>query len=223
VLPSHPTLAHYVGVLGGESSAELRVSLVTGAIATLFALGFGTWAAPALRRLHPLSRRWLEFLFFLPIAVPSVAVGLGLLVAFSRPPLLLNGTPGIVVLAHTIMLSAFAYGSVSAGLADLPESYEQVAAGLGARPFYVLRRVTLPLPLPYLLAATGLSFALSMGELGATMMVYPLGWATLPVRIFALTDRGQVFDGAALTVVLILATLLVLLGLSAVRSRSVAR
>jgi ABC-type Fe3+ transport system permease subunit len=50
--------------------------------------------------------------------------------------------------------------------------------------------------LQLLLAA--FSFALSMGELGATMMVYPPGWLTIPVGIFALTDRGDVFDGAAL-------------------------
>jgi 2-aminoethylphosphonate transport system permease protein len=61
--------------------------------------------------------------FLLPIAVPSVSVGLGLLVAFSRPPLLLNGTPVIVLIAHVVLVTAFAYGSVSAGLAGLPAHY----------------------------------------------------------------------------------------------------
>ena len=59
--------------------------------------------------------------------------------------------------------------------------------------------MTLPLIAPYLIAAFSLSFALSMGELGATVMVYPPGWVTLPVGIFALTDRGEIFGGAALT------------------------
>jgi 2-aminoethylphosphonate transport system permease protein len=45
--------------------------------------------------------------------------------------------------------------------------------------------VTLPLIAPYLIAAFGLSFALSMGELGATVMVYPPGWITLPVANLA--------------------------------------
>ena len=98
--------------------------------------------------------------------------------------------------------------------------YEQVAASLGARPVYRLRRVTLPLLLPYLIAAFSLSFALSMGELGATVMVYPPGWVTLPVGIFALTDRGDVFDGAALTMILAVATLLVLGGLSRLQTQA---
>ena len=40
-----------------------------------------------------------------------------------------------------------------------------------------------------------------MGELGATVMVYPPGWVTMPVGIFALTDPGDIFSGAALTMV----------------------
>ena len=155
--------------------------------------------------------------------MPSVSVGLGLLVAFSRPPVLLNGTTAIVVIAHFILISAFAYGNVSAGLARVAPEYEEVAASLGARPAYLLRHVTLPLIKPYLIAAFSLSFALSMGELGATAMVYPPGWVTLPVGIFALTDRGEVFLGAALTMLLAVATLGVLLALSRIPSKAAAR
>ncbi len=106
--------------------------------------------------------------------------------AFSQPPVLLNGTVAIVVAAHLTLISAFTYGNVSAGLARLGPEFEQMAESLGARPAYRLRRVTLPLVTPYMIAAFSLSFALSMGELGATVMVYPPGWVTLPVGIFAL-------------------------------------
>lgn len=76
----------------------------------------------------------------LPVAVPSVVVGLAILVAFSKPPMLLNGTRWIVVLAHTVLVTAFAHQSVSAALARLDPAYEQAAASLGARPSYVLWR-----------------------------------------------------------------------------------
>jgi len=150
-----------------------------------------------------------------------VSVGLGLLVAFSQRPLLLNGTIAIVLIAHFVLISAFTFGNVSAGLSRLSPDFEQVASSLGARPFYRLRRVTLPLIAPYLIAAFGLSFALSMGELGATIMVYPPGWVTLPVAIFSLTDRGDIFAGAALTMILVAATLVVLLGLERIAAKAV--
>ncbi len=223
VLPSQLTLAHYANALQGESFEQLRVSVATGFIASLVALVSGTWAALALRGRRPLPTRVFDAVFFVPSAVPSVSVGLGLLVAYSQPPVLLNGTTAIVLIAHFVLISAFTYGNVSAGLARLPADFEQVAESLGARPWYLLRRVTLPLVTPYLIAAFSLSFALSVGELGATVMVYPPGWVTLPVGIFALSDRGAVFDAAALTMVLATTTLVVLLGLSRIPTKASAR
>ena len=165
----------------------------------------------------------LDAVFFIPSAVPSVSVGLGLLVAFSKPPVLLNGTTLIVLIAHFVLVSAFSYGNVAAGLARIPADFEQVAESLGARPFYRLRRVTLPLVAPYLIAAFSLSIALSMGELGATVMVYPPGWVTLPVGIFTLSDRGAIFDAAALTMVLAFTTLIVLVALARISTKAAAR
>lgn len=223
VLPSHLTFAHYASALHGDSGDQLRVSLLTGGMASAVALVAGTWAALALRRIRGVARRVLDLAFFVPSAVPSVSVGLGLLVAFSQPPILLNGTIVIVVAAHLVLISAFTYGNVSAGLMRLGPEFEQMAASLGARPGYSLRKVTLPLLTPYLIAAFSLSFALSMGELGATVMVYPPGWVTLPVGIFALTDRGEIFQGAALTILLAAATLAVLAGLSQLPTKAAAR
>jgi 2-aminoethylphosphonate transport system permease protein len=212
-LPTGFTLERYSQVLSGASGDAVWASIVTGLVSSLFALVTGAWAALALRLQGERWGKLLGLLFFIPSAVPSVSVGLGLLVAFSQPPLLLNGTTTIVLIAHFVLISAFTFGNVSAGLARLSPDYEQVASSLGARPGYRLRHVTLPLIAPYLIAAFGLSFALSMGELGATVMVYPPGWVTLPVAIFSQTDRGDVFTGAALTMVLIVTTLALLVGI----------
>lgn len=220
VLPSGLTTEHYSDVISGAASDSVKASLITGFLASALALVSGTWAALSLRLQGPSLKRLLGLLFFIPSAVPSVSVGLGLLVAFSHPPLLLNGTVAIVLIAHFVLISAFTFGNVSAGLARLSPDFEQVASSLGARPGYRLWHVTLPLLAPYLVAAFGLSFALSMGELGATVMVYPPGWVTLPVSIFSLTDRGDIFAGAALTMILVVATLVLLLGLERITARA---
>jgi len=223
ILPSNMTLVHYAKAFRSDSYDALKASLLTGAIASAAALACGTWAALALRGVDRLPKRVLDLFFFIPSAVPSVSVGLALLVAFSQPPFLLNGTTMIVLIAHFILISAFTYGNVTAGLARIPADCEQVAESLGARPLYRLRRVTLPLLLPYLVAAFSLSFALSMGELGATVMVYPPGWVTMPVGIFALSDRGAIFDAAALTMVLAITTAIVLIGLARLPTRASVR
>lgn len=221
--PSGATLSHYSAATRGESLAALSVSVQTAVGASAIALVVGAWAALAAASARRWLRRTLDALFMLPVAVPSVVVGLALLVAFSRDPFPFNGTRWIVILAHTVLVTAFAYQSVSAAISRLDPGYEQAAASLGARPRYVLWRVKLPLLLPSLNAAAGLCFALSMGELSATMMLYPPDWMPLPVKIFAATDRGSLFIGSAVAVVLMATTLLVLLAVGRVRTRAALR
>ncbi|WP_433450642.1 ABC transporter permease [Streptomyces sp. CA-142005] len=220
VLPSGPTSVNYRAATRGEALQALTTSLLTATAASLLALTAGTWAALAATALKKRYRRLMDALFVLPVAVPSVVVGLSVLVAFSKPPMLLNGTRWIVILAHTVLVTAFAHQSVSAAITRLDPACEQAAASLGARPAYVLWRIRLPLLLPSLTAAAGLCFALSMGELSATMMLYPPDWTPLPVLIYAATDRGALFTGSAVAVVLMTATLLVLFAVSRIRTRA---
>lgn len=222
-LPSALGFKHFEAALSGENLASLSVSLQTAFVGGGVALFVGTWAALAAREAPMWLRRITDALFHLPIAVPSVAIGLGLLIAFNERPLLLGGTRWIVILAHAVLVLAFAFSAVSAALDRLDPAYRQAAESLGAGPFRVLTRVTLPLLLPALGAAAGLAVALSMGELGATVMVYPATWKTLPVTIFALTDRGQAFQAAACTTVLLVVTLLALIVLGRVRGRAALR
>ncbi|WP_338696913.1 ABC transporter permease subunit [Streptomyces sp. Q6] len=218
--PSGFTGGHYQAATSGDSLTALATSLVTAVTASVLALVVGGWAALAAASLKKTGRRFMDALFVLPVAVPSVVVGLAVLVAFSKPPMLLNGTRWIVIVAHTILVTAFAYQSVAAAVVRLDPAYEQAAASLGARPAYVLWKVKLPLLLPSLNAAAGLCFALSMGELSATMMLYPPDWMPLPVQIYATTDRGSLFTGSAIAVVLMAATLLVLLAVSRIRTKA---
>lgn len=222
-LPSNLGLTHFDAALSGENLASLSVSLQTAFVAGAIALVLGTWAALAARECPSWLRKVTDAVFHLPIAVPSVAIGLGLLIAFNAQPLLLGGTRWIVILAHTVLVLAFAFSAVSAALDRLDPAYRQAAESLGAGPVRVLTRVTLPLLMPALGAASGLAVALSMGELGATVMVYPATWKTLPVTIFGLTDRGQAFQAAACTTVLLLVTLLALVALGRIRGRAALR
>lgn len=198
ILPSGFTLNHFVNALHGAAWDALLASLTIGFCASLFALLCGVWAALALRQYGVKTQKWLSMVFYLPSAIPSVSVGLGILVAFSQGPLQIN---------------------VSTGLARISADIENVASSLGASPWYRLRHVTLPLLMPWMMSALALSLSLSMGELGATMMIYPPGWTTLPVAIFSLTDRGNIADGAALTIVLVAITLLLMMKLERIAKR----
>ncbi|EOV8086247.1 TPA: 2-aminoethylphosphonate ABC transport system, membrane component PhnV [Providencia rettgeri] len=207
ILPSGFTFEHFVNAFSGPAWDAILSSLVVGFSASLFALFCGLWAALALRRHSGKIQKWLSIAFYLPSAIPSVSIGLGILVAFSQGYLQMNGTFWIVFSAHFVLISAFTFSNVSTGLARISPDIENVAFSLGASPWYRLCHVTLPLLMPWMISALALSLSLSLGELGATMMLYPPGWATLPVSIFSLTDRGNIADGSALTIVLVSVTL----------------
>ncbi|WP_054814242.1 ABC transporter permease [Nocardia arizonensis] len=222
-LPSDLGIANFRTALSGDGAASLSVSLQTALLAGAVALVLGTWAALAARETPSWCRRLTDAVFHLPVAVPSVAIGLGVLIAFNERPLLLGGTKWIVILAHSVLVLAYTFSAVGAALDRLDPGYRQAAQSLGAGPVRVLTLVTLPLLLPALGAAAGLSIALSMGELGATIMVYPASWRTLPVSIFAQTDRGEVFDAAAGTCLLVMVTLIALMVLGRLRGRAAVR
>ncbi|MEU8900167.1 ABC transporter permease subunit [Nocardia sp. NPDC048505] len=222
-LPSDLGFANFGQALSGDDAASLSVSLQTALLSGALALVLGTWAALAAREAPGWCRRLTDAVFHLPVAVPSVAIGLGVLIAFNERPLLLGGTKWIVVLAHTVLVLAYAFSAVGAALDRLDPGYRQAAESLGAGPIRVLCQVTLPLLLPALGAAAGLSIALSMGELGATIMVYPATWRTLPVTIFGQTDRGEIFTAAASTSLLVLVTLVSLVLLGRLRGRAALR
>lgn len=220
VLPSALTTDHVADVFTPENAASIGVSVQTALLASALAVVAGTWAALAVPSLPGRLRGAVDAFFHLPVAVPSVVVGLGVLVAFSAPPLVLGGTPSIVILVQAILVFAFAYSMVSAAVSQLDPMLDKVGGSLGASSLRLLLTVRLPLLLPSIAAAAGLSVALCMGELGATIMVYPASWRTLPVTVFTQSDRGDLFGAAANTMFLVLVTVAILGVLSAFRRRA---
>ncbi|HBO22175.1 MAG TPA: phosphonate ABC transporter permease [Providencia sp.] len=219
ILPSGFTISHFINAFSGFAWDAILSSLIIGFSASLFALVCGLWAALALRHYSGRLQKYLSIMFYLPSAIPSVSIGLGTLVAFSQGYLQMNGTFWIIFSAHFVLISAFTFSNVSTGLTQISPDIENVAFSLGASPGYRLFHVTLPLLMPWIISALALSLSLSLGELGATMMLYPPGWATLPVSIFSLTDRGNIADGSALTIVLVVITLILMRLLERVAKR----
>lgn len=123
----------------------------------------------------------------------------------------------VVIAAQTVLVLSFAYSTVSAALLRLDSQLLDLASSLGARPTRVMLRVTLPMLLPAITAAAALAVALCMGELGATIMIYPPSWRTLPVSIYSLSDRGDTYSASAETLLLLVTTLLLLLLIGRIR------
>jgi spermidine/putrescine transport system permease protein len=158
----------------------LRFSLTIAGIVAALTLVFGTLAAygtvRAPRRLQPV----LTLLFFLPIALPGLFVGVGLLIWFLKIRLSLG--MGSIVIAHVVYAFPFFFLIARVALERLDPALEEAAATLGAGPLYRFRRVTLPQVFPLLLAAAALAFMLSIDEFIITNLVVG-DRPTLPILI----------------------------------------
>jgi molybdate transport system permease protein len=209
-----------------EALDALRLSLVTSSAATLVVVVLGMPLAWLLARVAFAGRAAVRALVLLPMVLPPVVGGVALLSAFSRSSPLggwLHATFGIqltfsaagVVLAQAFVALPFFVLTVEAALRQLDPRYERAAAGLGASPSVVLRRVTLPLIGPAIAAGAVLAWARALGEFGATITFagnIAGRTRTLPLEVYLALESDR--DAAiALSIVLLAVSFTVLVGL----------
>lgn len=204
----------------------LRLSLVTSLTATLVAVLIGVPLAWILARLEFPGRSLVRGLVTLPLVLPPVVGGAALLFALGRRGLIgepLNQATGLllpfstsgVVLANTFVAMPFLVITVEGALRNLDRRYEGAASSLGAGQWTVLRRITLPMIGPSLVAGLVLTWARALGEFGATITFagnLQGRTQTLPLAVFVALESDR--DVAvALSLVMVVVSLAVLLAL----------
>lgn len=207
-----------------EWSAVL-LSLQVGLAATAGAFPFGLLIAWALARWSFPGRALLSAIVTLPLVIPPVVVGYGLLVLFGRNGvfgealaavgLRLPFTWGGAVIAAAIMGFPLMVRAMRLSLENVSPEFEEAAATLGASPLRRLLTVTLPLAAPGLITGALLAFARALGEFGATITFagnIPGATRTVPLAIYTLlqTPGGDVAVArlAILSVIIALAAVL---------------
>ncbi|WP_067138887.1 ABC transporter permease [Microtetraspora malaysiensis] len=204
--PKDWTLRWYADLAAnGEFLEGLRVSLLLGLIVTVVSLVAGVTAALALTRHRFRGRDAVIGLFTSPLLLPSVVLGLALLLVLGQVGLV--GTyPGLVV-AHLGLTIPYVVRTVMMSLEAVDPSCEQAARTLGAGPVTTFRRITLPLITPGLVAGAALSFIISFDEAVVSLFVVGTGTTTLPVVVFRYVSNNTDPQVAALSVVLIVFSL----------------
>jgi spermidine/putrescine transport system permease protein len=172
------------------ASEEIRTaaqnSLIVASATAVVTLLLGTLAAYGLTRTRSRLRSPLALLFFLPITLPGLFIGVSLLVAFTRVQFSLSLLT--VTIAHLVYVFPFFFLVARAALERLDPALEETAADLGASRFTVFRRVTMPQVWPVLVGAACLAFALSFDEFVITFFVIGPD-STLPMYIWSSLRR----------------------------------
>ncbi len=215
------------GLLTGDIVTDaLRLSLVTSLAATAIAALVGIPLAWLLARVDFPGRSLARGVVTLPLVLPPVVGGAALLFALGRRGLIgepLNQATGLllpfstwgVVIANTFVAMPFLVITVEAALRNLDQRYEGAAATLGAGRWTTLRRVTLPMIAPSLIAGLVLTWARALGEFGATITFagnLQGRTQTLPLAVFVALESDR-DTAVALSLVMVAVSLIVLVAL----------
>ena len=219
-------------LLGPAEWQAIRLSLQVSFFATILSLPLGVLVAYALARWEFRGKQLINALVHLPLVLPPVVTGYVLLLTFGTQGAIGRwlADVGIVlafrwtgaVLAAAIMAFPLMVRAIRLSIEAVDAKLEDAAATLGASPWVVFRRVTLPLIMPGVLAGSVLAFAKALGEFGATITFVaniPGQTQTIPSAIYTFL---QAPDGERAAIVLVVISLVIALA-AILFSESVAR
>lgn len=207
----------WADITAPEALSALVLSLGTGLTATALCVLLGVPLALVIARSAPRPAGVLRALVTVPLVLPPMVGGIALLYLFGRTSWIggvlaelgirLPFSTPAVVLAQTFVALPFLVLAVEGALRTSGVGYEQTAAALGAGRWTILRRVTLPLAAPGLVAGVVLCFARAVGEFGATALFAgnaPGVTQTMPLAIYTAFNGAGVTQGSAVALSLLL-------------------
>ena len=157
-------------------------------------------------------RGWqlLGFLATAPLAIPSIVLGVGLFLAYTRPPLLLFGTLWIMLIAFVTIEFPAAYQQLVAVASSIHPELEEAGRLLGATRLRVLREITSPLMRSGLVATWCFIFIGAIREISAAILLFTAPTRTIAVVIYDLNESGDTGSIAVLGLLLMVVTFAVL-------------
>ncbi len=153
----------------------------------------------------------LDIITMFPYIVPGSILGISLLVAFNKKPLLLSGTAFIMILAFAIRRLPYTIRSSAAIIHQIGTNTEEAAISLGASNVKTFSKITLPLMLPGVISGAILSWITIITELSTSIILYTAKTKTMTIAIYTEVIRGNYGVAAALATILLIVTVISLL------------
>ncbi|MBW1980134.1 MAG: iron ABC transporter permease [Deltaproteobacteria bacterium] len=203
------TLDHYRLLLENAGRSVIN-SLWMSSVGALGAALVGVVIAYLIERQNFAGRKAMDFVAMLPYAVPGTMMGLGFVVAFNRPPLILTGTALIIIVDYVIRRMPFGLRTGVSTLKQIDVVLEEASADLGATWFTTFRRVVLPLLKPAFIAGLTFAFIRAITELTSTIFLVTPKWRVMAVDIYNFVEAGSLGVAAAMSSLLMAMVILLL-------------
>jgi sulfate transport system permease protein len=234
LIPIAALVAHAAGafehgawqaITSPQTLAALELTIGSSVLVTLVNMAIGTATAFVLTRDQFAGRQLLDAAIDLPLALPTIVAGLTLLTLYGPgSPIGLNVAYTRVAILFALLFVSFPFvvRSVQPVLQVLDPEVEDAGRSMGAGELTLFRHVILPQLMPALLTGAALAFARALGEYGGVVLLsgnIPFSTQLASVYIFGEVEQGNTANAAAISLVLLVLTLVVLVGADRLRRR----
>ncbi|MBQ2989729.1 MAG: iron ABC transporter permease [Clostridia bacterium] len=180
-------------------------------VAIVFIVIFGILISYVLVRKKGKAASIIDTLIMFPYVIPGSVLGIGLIVAFNRKPVILVGTAAIMIISYVVRKLPYTVRSGSAFLYQMDPSVEEASINLGVSPMKTFFTMTARMMLPGVMSGAVLSWITCINELSSSIMLYSGKTSTIAVAIYQEVVRMSDGTAAALATILSVTTVISML------------
>ena len=203
-------LNNYRAILS-RLGTNIRNTYVFSLAAIVFIVILGILVSYILVRKKGKVANLIDTLIMFPYVIPGSVLGIGLIVAFNREPLILVGTSAIMIISYIVRKLPYTVRSGSAFLYQMDPSIEEASINLGVSPMKTFFTVTARMMLPGIMSGAVLSWITCINELSSSIMLYSGKTSTIAVAIYQEVTRMSDGTAGALATILTVTTIISLL------------
>ncbi len=203
----HFTLAHYKETFYAIMT-PLKNSYTLATTSMILDLILGSLLGYVIVRKGRKLATFIDAFSSLPLGIPGVLLGIGMILAFSKRPLVLIGTGWILVIAYFVRRLPHPVRTVSAILSQVDKNVEEASVNLGVPPIRTFFRVTSKMIMPGIISGGLLAWTASVADLTCTILIFSAKWKTLTVETFA-QIRSDLYGPASVVGIFLLLSVLI--------------
>ena len=203
-------LNNYKAILS-RLGTNIRNTYVFSLVAIVFIIIMGILVSYILVRKKGKVASLIDTLIMFPYVIPGSVLGIGLIVAFNRKPMILVGTSAIMIISYVVRKLPYTVRSGSAFLYQMDPSVEEASINLGVSPMKTFFTVTARMMLPGVMSGAVLSWITCINELSSSIMLYSGKTSTIAVAIYQEVTRMSDGTAGALATILTVTTIISLL------------
>ena len=203
-------LNNYRAILS-RLGTNIRNTYVFSLVAIVFIVVVGILVSYVLVRKKGKVANLIDTLIMFPYVIPGSVLGIGLIIAFNRKPIVLVGTAAIMIISYVIRKLPYTVRSGTAFLYQMDPFVEEASINLGVSPMKTFFTVTARMMLPGVMSGAVLSWITCINELSSSIMLYSGKTSTIAVAIYQEVTRMSDGTAAALATILTVTTIISLL------------